>query len=204
MPEHPCNNRNNNDLAGTAAILANRPRHIHLVVDWIFGSKDFVPSLRPNTVTVIGHSLGGYTALAVAGGRPIAFPHETPDRQPHPVKVMSDHRVAALVLLAPATPWFMADGALNDVSVPILMLTADKDEHTPRWQSQIVTSGVPDRALVDHRIIPNAGHFSFTSPFPVAMIDPALPPSQDPEGFDRPRFHEHMNDEVLAFLRRVT
>ena len=204
MPEHPRNNRNNDDLAGTHVILANRPRHIRIVIDWMLTSEDLAPSLHPHTVAIIGHSLGGYTALAVAGGRPTAFAHETPDRRPRTVNVTPDDRVAALVLLAPATAWFMADGALNDVSVPILMFTAGQDEHTLRWQGEIVTSGVPDRALVDHRIVPNAGHFSFTSPFPVVMISPALTPSQDPEGFDRQRFHEHMNDEVLAFLRRVT
>src|SRR5690242_1644491 len=31
IPEHPRNNRNNNELANTAAILANRPRHIRAV-----------------------------------------------------------------------------------------------------------------------------------------------------------------------------
>ncbi|MGH3935584.1 MAG: alpha/beta hydrolase family protein [Pseudonocardiaceae bacterium] len=70
MPEHPRNNHNNNDLAGTAAILANRSWHIRIVIDWMFASDDFAPSPRPNTVAVIGHSLGGYTVLAVAGGRP--------------------------------------------------------------------------------------------------------------------------------------
>jgi predicted dienelactone hydrolase len=103
MPEHPRNNRNNNDLAGTAAILTNRPRHIRLVMDWAFSNDAFGPSLRPAAATVIGHALGGYTALAVAGGVPTAFPHETLDHQSRAIDVIPDDRVKALVLFAPAT-----------------------------------------------------------------------------------------------------
>jgi hypothetical protein len=32
------------------------------------------------------------------------------------------------------------------------------------------------------------------------MIDPGFPPSQDPEGFDRARFHGELNRAVTAFL----
>jgi predicted dienelactone hydrolase len=65
-PEHPRNNRNQNDLAGTAQILENRPRHLNIVLDWAFA--EFAASLTGG-VAVIGHSLGGYTALAIAGSR---------------------------------------------------------------------------------------------------------------------------------------
>jgi len=203
MPEHPRNNRNNNDLAGTAANLANRPRHIRLVIDWAFSPGGFGPSLLPDAVAVVGHSMGGYTALATAGGLPTAFANETPDHKPQAVPVTPDHRVKALVLLAPATPWFMEPGALQGVRVPILMLTAEKDVHTPEGHAEIVKRGLPDGARLEHRVVPNAGHYSFLSPFPEAMNGPAFPPSQDPPGFDRARFHDEMNAEVEAFLRRV-
>lgn len=194
LPEHPLNNRNDNELGGTAEILANRPRHVRQVVDHVSAEFDVGP------VAVVGHSLGGYTGLALAGGRPTAFPHETPDRLPHPVEVVPDERVRALVLLAPATAWFAHEGALSAITAPILLLTAEHDEHTPPWHAEIVTNAVAD---VEHRVVPGAGHYSFLSPFPARMTSPAFPPSQDPEGFDRAAFHAHLNDEVLAFLRRV-
>lgn len=202
MPEHPRNNRNNNDLANTAANLGHRPRHLRMAIDWAFLSDAFGASLLTDAVAIVGHSLGGYTALATAGGLPTAFAHETSDRQSRPIDVIPDSRVQALVLLAPATVWFMAAGALSPVRIPILMLTAEKDPHTPPFHAEIVKRGVPDPALVEHHIVPNAGHFSFLSPFPDAMTNPAFPPSQDPAGFDRARFNEDMNDTVLDFLRR--
>jgi predicted dienelactone hydrolase len=188
-------------LAGTAANLANRPRHLRCALDAVFADAQLGPRVSPARVAVIGHSLGGYTALAAAGGRPSCFAHESPDGQPQPVPVARDPRIAALVLLAPATPWLMADGALAAVNVPILMRTAEHDPHTPAFHAEVVLRGVPDRAQVDHRVVPNAGHFSFQTPFPAAMTRPEFPPSQDPPGFDRAAFQHVLQAEVLAFLR---
>lgn len=203
LPEHPRNNRNNNELAGTAAILANRPRHLRHVVDWAFGDAALGAALQSGGVSIIGHSLGGYTALAAAGGTPTAFPNETPDHLSRSVEVVPDPRVNALVLLAPAAPWFMAPGALRAVRVPVLMLTAEKDPHTPPLHGQIIRDGLPPETPLEHRVVPNAGHFSFLSPFPPAMTSPSFPPSQDPEGFHREQFHTQLNAEVLAFLERI-
>lgn len=203
LPEHPGNNRTHNELAGTSAILENRPRQVRLAIDWAYADEALGAQLAPETVAVIGHSLGGYTALAVAGGRPWAAAHETPDRQNYPVPVIPDHRVKALVLLAPATPWFMIPGALQDVRVPILLLSGEKDEITPAWHAEVVKRGVPDETRVEHRIVPDAGHYSFLSPFPAARVSPSFPPSQDPPGFDRVRFHEGLCMEVSAFLRKA-
>lgn len=201
MPEHPRNNRNNNDLGGTVANLENRPRHVRLVMDWAF--SELGKSLKTGAAAIIGHSLGGYTGLAVAGGAPTAFSWETPDQQTRRIDVTPDERVKALVLLAPAAAWFMAEGALSRVKVPILMLTAEKDPHTPVEHSEIIKGGVADRNLIEHRVVANAGHYSFLSPFPAAMVNPGFAPAQDPAGFDRVGFHAVMNEEVLAFLRRV-
>lgn len=202
MPEHPGNNRNDNKLVDTIDNLTNRPRHIRQVINWAFERGPFASSLLADAVAVVGHSMGGYTALAVAGGVPTSFPRESADRQPRQIDLEPDPRVKALVLLSPATPWFMAAGALSNVRLPILLWTAEKDGITPEFHADLVKTGVPDKSLVEHRIAANAGHFSFLSPFPESMTNPAFAPSQDPEGFDRTRFHQELNTGVLDFLRR--
>ena len=214
LPEHPHNNRLDNSLGGTAQNLADRPRHIRAVLDWAFASDPFGPKLQPNSAAVIGHSLGAYTALAIAGGIPTAFPWESPDGQAHPVPVVPDDRVTALVLLAPAAAWFLNPGALASVRTPILMFTGGRDDleipgtktlgdgskvHMPAGHSAIITRGLPPATEIVHRVVPNAGHYSFVSPYPAAMTSPAFPPSQDPPGFDRVAFHRTMNAEILAF-----
>lgn len=204
IPEHPFNNRNNNSLEGTVENLTNRPRHLRTAINWFFVSMEFARFLKPDSVSIIGHSLGGYTALAVAGGVPTSFPHESSNKQPQQISVTPDHRVKALVLLAPASVWFMAKGALCEVNLPILMLTAEKDKYTPCFHAQIILDGVPENAKIQHRIVENAGHFSFLSPFPQSMTKEAFPPSQDPSGFNRESFHHELNAEVLDFLLHET
>jgi predicted dienelactone hydrolase len=202
MPEHPFNNRNNNTLEGTVKNLTIRPRHISTAVDWFFNSKDFARILKPNTVSLIGHSMGGYTALAAAGGVPSSFPQESLDKQTHLIHIKPDSRIKSLVLLAPASVWFKAEGALKAVDIPILMLVAERDEFTPYFHAQIILNGVPDRDKVQHRIVENAGHFSFLSPFPENMTNTSFLPSQDPIGFNRESFQHELNSEILDFLLR--
>ena len=205
MPEHPFNNRNNNTLEGTIENLTNRPRHILTAINWFFESRKFAKFLKPDAVSIIGHSMGGYTALAVAGGVPTSLPIESSDKSSQQVSVTPDSRVKALVLLAPASVWYRGDGALSEVNVPILMLVGEKDEYTPfGYHAQIILDGVPDKANIQHRIVENAGHFSFLSPFPESMTNASFPPSQDPYGFNRESFHHEQNAEILDFLLRET
>jgi predicted dienelactone hydrolase len=204
IPEHPFNNRRDNSLAGTVENLRNRPRHIRTAIDWFFANNRFAGFLRPDTVAIIGHSMGGYTALAVAGGVPTSTPDESPDEQPLKISITPDTRVNALVLLAPAAVWFREKGALNEVNVPMLILVGEKDEYTPEsYHARLIINGVPDKNKIQHRLVSNAGHFSFLSPFPDFLTNESFLPSQDPSGFNRESFLDELNAEVLDFLQRT-
>ena len=200
LPRHHANHRDDNSWHNTPDNLVARPRHLTLAIDGLLA--EFGAAGRSDWVAVIGHSLGGYSALARAGGRPGSLPHERADGTPRPMPVVPDARVRALVLLAPATVWYRAAGALREVRVPILLLMGEKDEWTPDIHAQIVLNGVADRRQVRHRVIENAGHYSFFSPFPPERTGPAFPPSQDPPGFDRARFQGELQAEILAFLKQ--
>jgi predicted dienelactone hydrolase len=193
--EHPGNNRNDNSLEGTLENLVRRPRHVRMTVDAVVSDPQLGAHVQPDNVAILGHSMGTYTALAVAGGIPWT---ETRQR----VGAVPDPRVRALVLLAPAAGWYIPEDSLKNVDVPILMLAAEHDPVTPRWNADVVLNGVPDRSRVIWRVVENAGHFSFLSPFPPHMKNPGFRPSTDPEGFDREKFHEQLPGEVLEFLDR--
>lgn len=199
--EHPGNNRDDNHLAFTLQNLEDRPRHVQLVIDALFADPAFAPHLSRHGVAVIGHSLGGYTALALAGGHPVTLPQESADGAPHPIEVVHDPRVRAIVLLAPAAAWFHPEGALADVEAGILLLTGEHDQHAPSFHGQLVARGVGAGHRMVQREVPNAGHFSFLSPFPPERTGPQLPPSQDPPGFDRAAFHAVLYPEITTFLR---
>ncbi len=203
LVQHPGNHRGDDSLAGKVSNLQNRPRHLRLVMDAVFGDAELGRHLAPGVAIVIGHSMGGYTALAIAGGNPRSFPGETSDGTTGPVEVEHDGRVKAIVLLAPATVWFLEPGELSDVKVPILMRTGEKDFLLAPIHTQIVEQGIRDPKQLDHRVVPNAGHFAFLSAYPAAMKTPAIPPSQDPEGFNREAYLPVMFEEIVAFARAV-
>ncbi|PJJ59900.1 alpha/beta hydrolase family protein [Hymenobacter chitinivorans] len=203
LPEHPHNNRADDSWAQTPQNLTARPRHLQLALDAVLHDSSLAPATAPDAVALIGHSLGGYTALALAGGTPTTLPRESADGRPRLIPTPTDGRIRALVLLAPATPWFRAPDTLCQIQVPVLLLTAEKDQHTGPWHAQNVLRGLPDPARVQHREVANAGHFSFLSPFPAARVSRMFPPSQDPPGFDRAQFQQELQAEVLTFLRAV-
>ena len=203
LPEHIGNSRSDNSLEGTPDNLLNRPRHVSLALDAAAAEPLLAGHALPDRAGIVGLSMGGYTALACAGGRPWAGPREAPGGRPIPLDASRDARVRALVLLAPATPWFMAEGALAEVRVPILMRSGSEDAITPAWHAEIVHRGVGAPFLIDHEVVAGAGHFSFMSPFPPEMTHAGFPPSQDPPGFDRKAYAPRLHADVAAFLRRT-
>ncbi len=196
LPEHPGDNRRDNSLRGTLRNLEDRPRHLVLAMDAVRDDAEVGPRLRRGWAAVVGHSMGGYTALAVAGGRAFSEQREL-------VEVEPDPRVRALVLMAPATAWFLAPEALRAIDLPILLLEGEHDPVTPAWHGDLVAQGVADRSQVTRRVVPGAGHFSFLTPFPPAMVRPGFAPGNDPPGFDRVAFHRELPLEVSAFLEAV-
>jgi len=202
LPAHTGNTRNDNTLAGTAANLANRPRHITLSIDAALADPVLKTHIASGGVAVIGHSIGGYTALAAAGGQPWTGPYEKKGAAPAPVPVTPDARIRALVLLNPATFWFVGE-SLRALRLPILMRTGEKDQVTPAEHARNVIDGVADAALVEHKEIPGAGHFAFMSKFPPELTRPNFPPSQDPPGFDRAAIQPQFFADVVEFLRRT-
>ena len=195
MPEHPFDNLHDTSLAGTEENLVNRPRHIQTAIDWFF-NNEFSSFLQYDALAIMGHSIGGYTALVVAGGIPASQPSET--TAPRQLDVESDPRVRALVLLAPATVWFGAREALSKVNVPILMVMGDKDTYTPyRYHARLVLDGVPDKMKVRCGIVKNIGHFSFMSPLPSRRPQSKIRSQTE---LDQERFFEELNSEIFDFL----
>ncbi len=194
MLEHYGNNRNNNELEKSIENLQYRPRHVSLTIDYLLSETIFGQNISVDKIGIIGHSFGGYTALALAGGRPWTQTGQQ-------VEVQNDPRVKTLVLMAPVAAYYIPESSLDNVNIPILLLIAEHDTFTPKaWTADVVLNGVPDKSKVTFRKISNAGHFSFISPFPVTMTSANFLPSTDPAGFDREEFHKELPTEILNFL----
>lgn len=196
MLEHYGNNRNNNELEKSIKNLQYRPRHVSLTIDFLLSENIFGQSISIDKIAIVGHSFGGYTALALAGGKPWTQTGQQ-------VEVQNDPRIKALILMAPAAAFFIPKNSLDKVNIPILLLIAEHDQFTPKkWTADVVLNGVPDKSKVTLKTISNAGHFSFISPFPATMKNPNFLPSTDPDEFDREEFHKQLPTEILNFLNK--
>jgi predicted dienelactone hydrolase len=191
--KHPGNSLGDDALANTVENLRNRPRQLLRLLEALLADAALGAAIADEPVTAIGHSMGGYTVLCLAGGEPWTRARER-------IEVPHASRLGALVLMAPACAFFLAPHALRAVTAPILALTAEHDALTPDAQIRAVLAGVPDPSRVTIQTVPNAGHFSFLSPFPRAMHSPQFPPAQDPSGFDRERFHQRLAETVLQWI----
>jgi pimeloyl-ACP methyl ester carboxylesterase len=204
VPEHPFDNRNDARGPERIELLAERPRDLRRCADWLFASAPFGSVLVPEAFAVVGHSIGAYSGLALAGGVPRSLPHQSPDRQARRIEVERDGRVKALVLLAPATPWFRQRGSLEAVTAPILMIASYADAAAPYfYMCQVVLDGVGPGHPVDYRLVEGASHYGFLSPWPDALKGTAIPPSLDPPGFDRRAFLDQLYLDLGAFLTRT-
>ncbi len=119
---------------------------------------------------MVGHSIGGWACLCLAGATPWG-------RDGKPLDVPREPRVGRLVLYAPAAGWFAAPGALDGVTAPMLVYAGERDTVTPVEQAIRLTSASTE---VDLRVVPGAGHFSFMHTPPPGTVED--------EGFDRAQF----------------
>ncbi len=58
LPEHPRNNRTDNRLENAYENLVDRPRHLGLAADAVYAHSLLGDRTEPQTVAVIGHSMG--------------------------------------------------------------------------------------------------------------------------------------------------
>lgn len=203
LVEHIGNSRSDGSLTGTVAMLAHRPRHVRLALDAVLAHDALGPSADTSRIAIVGHSIGAYTALAVAGGQPSTTQFDEPVGPSRAVLVEHDDRVGALVLLAPAVGWFQDAQSLASVRAPILMLTGALDTAAPSFHAGFIVRALGPEAQLTHVEVPNAGHHAFQTPFPEAMTSESFPPSQDPPGFDRVTYHAAMNAQIAGFLAEV-
>ena len=218
-PTHP--RGKNNDISGVS-VWVGRPKQVSRVIDALLGDAELGSHIQRERIGVVGHSNGGYTALAVAGAKPspaasIAHCRQHPDdskfcssggaatreatRRVGDIPELRDPRVRAVVLMAPNTAPF-TDDALAQVAVPVRVYGAERDDLTlVRYHAERVAKALPSQT--EYVVVQRAGHFSFVASFPGILRLVAGEAAQDPEGFDRDAMHQVMNLEIVGFFDRT-
>lgn len=142
---------------------------------------------RPGLLVAgVGHSIGATMLLALAGGQVWM-------RSDHQLSISPDERIARLALLAPATGFFQAPGALDAVRTPLLAWAGTVDVITPPAQAEFLRHALGARVPVEVRIVEGAGHFSFMHAPPPQTTEP-LP--------NRDAFLAELTAEVCRFVTR--
>jgi predicted dienelactone hydrolase len=202
------------------ARLAERPRHVARVLDYMLSTWPEHGRLDPARIGMFGFSAGGATALVTIGGTPdlnlvqahcTAHPDEWACRQlkaqnidlsapPPPSAWVHDPRVKAAVIAAPAIGYSFTREGLAAIRVPIQLWRGDADEILPHpYHAQSVFEALPVKP--EYHVVPNAGHFAFLAPCTPALAQVAPEICRDPPGFDRIAFRRELNAAVLAFFR---
>lgn len=208
MIEHYGNNRLNNELEGKNENFVNRLRHLTQTIDYLFSDKEFAKCLQKDNVAVIGHSIGANTALVLAGGEPISYSDYIRQfgqtlhmgEETNEMSFILDERIKAAVLFALTPGWFTGDNSLKNIKIPVRIYNAEKDDYIPYNQVESFLEVAKTNPLIDFKLVKDAGHFSFLSPFPATIKDKVGLAARDPEGFDRENFHNRLQTEIHTFL----
>jgi predicted dienelactone hydrolase len=219
MPLHPNNNYLNNDLAGTVKNYQDRPKQLQLSLDKLLADSRFSDYVDSNKIAAIGHSIGGYSVLAAAGGtantkhiinlctenKDLADPYcrlvAEKSLTAAQISHTKDNRIKALVLMAPVGILFHSKGALDNVDMPVLLLNAQKDEElTEPYNSNIIAKQLADTNKLTTKVIENAGHYAFLTSYPLSIKSTLGAIAHDPDGFDRAQFQNQLGPMIADFL----
>jgi predicted dienelactone hydrolase len=198
--------------------VTERPRQLHIVLDYLLGGWAHHDRLDAAHVGAFGFAAGGFAALVLIGGEPDmasigpycgAFQRDWLCRtmrerhidlaafQPHAAWV-HDSRIKAAVIAAPALG-FTFSTSLAGVFVPSQLWRAARDEILPQPN---YAQAVYDGLLVkpDYHVVANASHFAFLPPCPDALANTAPDICQNDSNFDRAAFHDEFNAAVVKFF----
>lgn len=143
-----------------ASEFIDRPKDISFMLDQLaqVNQEDGPLEGKLNTkqVTVIGHSLGGYTAFAVAGGKlnieelrrycknrspigrsPVDWFQCAAADLPNNREQLRDQRVVQVIALNPMTGRLFGNKGLAQVTIPTLILTSTEDAIAPSLDNQL-------------------------------------------------------------------
>lgn len=216
---HPGNSAGDNSGEGLVRVW-DRPQDLSRVLDDILSQPSLSATIDAGRIGAVGHSSGGYTALALAGA--VFNPEnmraycEGSDRGPDcdlavdAVQVdytgatgsYRDDRVRAVVALAPAVGPAIEVDSLASVAIPVLVVAAVDDEILPHAShATYYATQVPGAELWE---LPAGGHFLFMECNPITYVvdwfieEFAL--CAEPEGGSRAQLQAELAPGVVAFF----
>jgi predicted dienelactone hydrolase len=220
---HPGDNWQDQSLRTQRAeqYFDERPRQVSRVIDALLTDAAWSPRIardaRGPRIGAVGHSAGGYTVIALAGGQPAPQRIAThcrehgaddpvfcglsrgasPAPQPADGAPLMDARVRAVAALSPVGVVFDPE-SLRRVTTPVAIWVADLDRFlVPRFHAEWLAQQLPSTTL---RRVPNAWHYAFMDAPTTPIASPDGDLAADPPGFDRSRFLEQLGKELSDYF----
>jgi predicted dienelactone hydrolase len=133
----------------------NRPLDMSFLIDQLIALSEtqggfLEGAIDPDRIGASGHSFGGYTSFALAGG-------------PFDLGTFTDPRVRAILPQAPASNVF-DDAFFSTITIPTLIVGGSLDETTgfATQQQRPFDLMTPGPAVLGLAELPGAGHFTFS------------------------------------------
>jgi predicted dienelactone hydrolase len=202
-----------------ATAMWERPRQLKLLADYMVGTWLQRARIDPKRIGAFGFSAGGFTVLVAAGGKPDlkqieahcgARPHfqdcQIAARFPQAPDVKfdwtHDRRIRAVVSAAPALGFTFDKANLATVTQPVQIWRGAQDDILPHpFYVDPLRLALP--RAPDLRVVPEAGHFDFLAPCSKELAKEVPMICTSRPGFDRQKFHEMFNAEVVAFFSKA-
>ncbi len=204
-----------------ATDIVDRTRQLSVLIDHMLGQWAGREGIDAARVGAFGFSAGGFTVLAAAGGNPdltrlVEHCRANPDFfdcrlvSQHPAtmqrgtqaepRLPHDARIKALVIAAPALGFTFTRDGLADVTQPVQLWQAGSDQILPSpHYAEPVRDALPRPP--EYNRVDGAGHFDFMPPCSPELAANAPMICAPTPGFDRARFHEALNREMIRFFR---
>jgi predicted dienelactone hydrolase len=200
--------------------VMDQPRQIVRAIDYLLQTWPDHARIDPARIGIFGFGAGGFAALVDIGGEP-DLPLIAPHCREHPkeyvctliatdtvgspvppvvaFKRLSDPRIKAAVIAAPALGFTFTSEGMKNVSVPVQLWRAGADTIAPSpFYAEPVLDALPGSP--DYTVVAKAGHYDFLAPCGAALAAAAPEVCTSPAGFDRAAFHVGFNRSVVNFF----
>jgi predicted dienelactone hydrolase len=212
-----------------AAQWWQRAGDLSRLLDWLLNESYLLPNIDANNVTAIGHSLGGWTVMLLAGAQfdrdqlkqecglnasPRVcglMPELGLDRAQtgEPTGSLKDNRIKQVITLDLGLARSLSRQSLQALTVSTLILAAGVDiGDLPQAEESGFLAQYITKNNRQYIVYPDAAHFSFMQlckPNAIAMLEEEVPGDgivcQDGNERSRDELHQVMYRDIMHFLK---
>jgi len=198
-------------------VLVGRETDLRAALDAVLADPLFASHVDRDRIGVAGFSLGGYTALLLAGAKPDLARFSTYCRDTGaasstcaqgalPIRpglgFFRDGRIKAAYLMAPGPGYFFTRDGLALVQIPVHIDDPAEDEVLARpYAAERIRDLLP--RTPEYVLVPGAGHYAYLAPCPASLLARTPQLCTDPPGIDRASFHLQLGAEIAEFFRHA-